>query len=138
MTEAAPQLRDKEINQTITSQLLALPEEMYGLESTLGVMRQTLGNHRRDLEDAELEAQINAVLDGKNEEARKLQRAKAVSESPAVKAKRAELTEVEFQIVQTEADLKRLARQFQGAIALAELQAARTYLMSKLTHTEKK
>lgn len=129
----APQLRDKEVNQLITGQILDLPEEMFGLESTLGVMRQTLSNARRDVEDAELEAQINAVVDGKNEEARKVQRAKAVAESAAVKAKRAELSEIEFQIVQTEADLKKLSRQFQGAIALAELQAARANLMCKLT-----
>ena len=138
--DAPAQLKDKEVNQLITTHLLTLPDEMFALEATLGIMRATLSNTKRDVEDAELEAQINAVVDGKNEGERKLQREKAVAASPTVKKERAKLHEIEAEIVQTEVDLKRLSRQFQSAVALAELQAARTNLMCKLTpeRTDKK
>jgi hypothetical protein len=121
---------DKELAVIIFGDLTRLPDELHNLESFLATLRTTLGQQRADLEAARLDAVINAVVDGKNAEARKLQQEQAVAASKEVKLAEQTVSETESAIANAEVDAKRLARQFQATLALAELQSARLNAMS--------
>ena len=121
---------DKELSARIVGDLTRLPGELHNLESFLVSLRTTLGQQRTDLEAARLDAVINAVVDGKNAEARKLQQEQAVAASPAVIVALQAASETESAIANAEVDAKRLARQFQAALSLSELQSARLNAMS--------
>jgi hypothetical protein len=121
---------DKELSARIVGDLIRLPDELHNLESFLSTSRATLSQQRADLEAARLDAVINAVVDGKNAEARKLQQEQAVAASPSVKLAEQAVNETESTIANAEVDTKRLARQFQATLALAELQSARLNAMS--------
>ena len=121
---------DKELFARIVGDLIRLPDELHNLESFLATLRTTLGQQRAGLETARLDAMINAVVDGKNAEARKLQQEQAVAASPNVKLAEQAVNETESAVANAEVDAKRLARQFQAALALAELQSARLNAMS--------
>jgi hypothetical protein len=121
---------DKELSARIVGDLARLPDELHNLESFLVTLRTTLGRQRADLEAARLDAVINAVVDGKNAEARKLQQEQAVAASPEVKRAEQAASETENAIANAEVDAKRLARQFQATLALSELQSARLNAMS--------
>ena len=121
---------DKELSARIVGDLARLPGELHNLESFLVSLRTALGQQRTGLEAARLDAVINAVVDGKNAEARKLQQEQAVAASPEVKLAEQAANETESAIANAEVDTKRLARQFQAALSLAELQSARLNAMS--------
>jgi hypothetical protein len=123
-------LNDKELSARIVGDLIRLPDELHNLESFLATLRTTLGQQRADLEAVRLDAVINAVVDGKNAETRKLQQEQAVAASPGVVAALSAANETESTIANAEVDAKRLARRFQAALALSELQSARLNAMS--------
>jgi len=130
---------DKELSARIVEGLSRLPDELHNLESFLVTLRTTLGQQHASLESARLDAIINAVADGKNAEARKLQQEQAVAASPAVHSAEQAASETESAIANTEVDAKRLSRQFQAVMALAELQSARLNAMStfrKANHSQ--
>jgi len=129
MTDISPPT-DKELSARIVGDLARLPNELHNLESFLSASRTTLSQQRADLEAARLDAVINAVVDGKNAEARKLQQEQAVAASPNVKLAEQAASETESVIANTEVDVKRLSRQFQATLALAELQSARLNALS--------
>lgn len=132
---------DKELSARIVEGLTCLPDELQSLESFLVTLRTTLGQQRAALESARLNAVINAVVDGKNAESRKLQQEQAVAASPEVKLAEQAVNETESTIANAEVDAKRLARQFQAVMALAELQSARLNAMStfrKANHSQEK
>ena len=121
---------DKELFARIVGDLIRLPDELHNLESFLATLRTTLGQQRADLEAARLDAVINTVVDGTNAEARKLQQERAIAASPNVKLAEQAVSETESTIANAEVDSKRLARQFQATLSLAELQSARLNAMS--------
>lgn len=132
----SPSINDKELNGYIVTTLRGTPEELQGLEAILAGQRVNLRKAQADSEQAELDARINAVVNGKNAEERKLQADAAVSASAAVKVARNFVTDIETTIAETEVDQKMLARRFQSALALAELQSARLNLMSTAARKE--
>ena len=133
---ASPGINDRELNGYIVNTLRAAPEELQGLDAIMAAQRVNLRTVQRDSEQAELDARINTVANGKNADERKLQQEAAISASPAVKMARNMIAEIEATIAETEVDQKMLARRFQSALALAELQSARLNLMSTASRME--
>jgi hypothetical protein len=129
-------INDRELHSYIITTLRATPEELSGVDALIVAQRTRLKTAQAVAENAELDAKINAVVTGKNAEERKLLAEQAVAASPAVKAARDEIISVEQSITEFEIDQKKLSRQFQAAMALAELQAARTNLMSTYNRKE--
>lgn len=132
----APPINDKELNGYLIGVLRGSPEELQGLEHILAAQRVNLSKARADAEQDELDARINAVVNGKNAEERKLQADAAVSSSAAVRVSRNIVAEIETTIAESEVDQKMLSRRFQSALALAELQSARLNLMSTAARKE--
>lgn len=122
---------DKEIAEFIFGDLFILPTRINEADTKLVNLRNSLRLAQNALEQAELDAVVNAVVDGKNAELRKLQQQQAVANDPATKTATAKVIELQNEIAANEVDSKTLARRFQAALALAELQAARLNLLAK-------
>lgn len=124
--------RDRDVTEYLYKALREIPIDLAGIE----VYQANLANSKREadrrLEDAELNALLSAPQDGANEKAREMQRKKAISDSPEWKQARKEVMEIESEIENSEAEAKSKRREFQAAIALAELHAARINLMAKI------
>ena len=117
--------RDKEMTEYLYIALRGLPDEIGTIEFDGAMLANALRESKLNLEDAELNATLQAPQDGKNADARKLEVAAAVSKNEAVKKYRSEVMRIEGEIETNEAEAKTKRRQFQAAIALAELHAAR-------------
>lgn len=124
-------MSDRELTQTITDRLLSLPAEIQAHETMLAGYRNALSDAKSELSEAELEAQINCNAEGKNAETRKLQLEKAVNDSRTVKEARTKISQYEGSIMFAEAEYKGLVRQWQAALALAELQSAKINFLAK-------
>lgn len=134
-TTATP-INDKELTAYIVTTLRGAPDELARVEAELSNQRYELDTSRRQLEAAELDAKINAVITGKNAEERKLQGEQALMGNSTVKIQRDYVAGVEANIAGQEVEQKKLSRQFQAAMALAELQAARMHLMTTVNRKE--
>jgi len=130
-------MTDKELTERIFSDLETLPAQIRDLELDLLDLRTNLGVSRINLEDAELDTKINAVIDGKNETVRKQQVEIAIASSPTVKEARNKVFATENELAAKEIEVKTLAKRWQGAMAMAELQAARINLMAKYQSPKK-
>lgn len=128
-------MTDRELNQQIIDDLMLIPDELRQAEIIVGQARRALSEQKTILEDAQFDAEINAVIDGKNAEERKRQVKQAIAESDAVKLAQNELYAQESELIELEANVKAIARKFQASMALAELQAARLNLMAKYQKT---
>ena len=124
-------MTDKERTQEIFESINALPDLIADAENQMVSLRHSMSAAVAEREDAELNVMINAVIDGKNEAARKLQQQQAVAESVEVKAATSVVHELENSIAVQEVLVKHLIKRWQGAMALAELQAAHLNLMAK-------
>lgn len=122
----------KEQNQRIMESLDALPNIYAQAEHDLADARGKLNAAKDLLSDAELEAELNAIIDGKNAEERKRQKEEALLKSPAVQHAKSNLYSLETQIMEKEAEVKEYSIKFRSTIALAELQAARMNFFSKI------
>lgn len=125
-------MNDKELNEKITGDLFAIPENLRQAEINTGEARLVLKELKSDLADAELNVSFSYTPDGSNAEIRKVQMAKAMADSPEVKAANAAIYAQEMKLITLEAGEKAQYRQFNAAGSLAELQAARLNLMTKL------
>lgn len=123
----------KEQNNRIMESLEALPEIYAGAERLLAETRANLNVAKDAVSDAELEAELSAVIDGKNAEERKRQKLEALSNHPGVKMAKQNLYAIEAQILEKEAEVKEYSLKFRAAIALAELQTARMNFFSKVS-----
>jgi hypothetical protein len=124
-------MTDKELTERIFADLIRLPAEIRAVELDIVDLRSTLNAAKNDLENAELDARINAVIDGKNETARKQQADIAITNSSAVRNARTKIAATENELAAREVETKTLSKQWQGAMAMAELQAARLNLTAK-------
>ena len=123
MTTAPNQ--DAAATQWAQSELMVLPSQVHDAEVLLADLNFQVREHKRLLDEAETDAQINAVVDGKNAETRKLQLEQAVSNNAGVLQMRGTLTGLEAQYISAEVDFNGLHRRWKSALALAELQAAK-------------
>jgi len=124
-------MTEKEFNQKIMDNLLIIPAELREAEILLGQANQKYNELKARLSDAEFEAELSAVIDGKNAEMRKRQLRQAITESPTVQLVKNEMMAQEVDIITLEASVKAEARAFRANLALAELQAARLNLMAR-------
>ena len=124
-------MTDKELNLRIVENLLIIPDELREAEIILGNAKLKENELKAQLSDAEFDAEINAIIDGKNAEERKRQLKQAISESSVVQLVANELMAQEAEIITIEANVKAISRNFRANLALAELQAARLNLMAK-------
>lgn len=124
-------MNDKELNQKIIDDLLSIPDELREAEIIIAKAQQSLDQKKGIVADAEFDAELNAVIDGKNAEERKRQLKQAITESSAVQLAQTELFAQEAELIELEANVKAIARRFRANLALSELQAARMYLLAK-------
>ena len=123
----------RELTERIFTDLDALPAQIGAMELDTVDMRHQLRDAERALENAELDAVINAVIDGKNETVRKQQERQAITNSITAQAAKDRVNQLQAQIGAHEVNTKTLMRQYQAAMAMAELQAARLNMMAKYT-----
>lgn len=134
-TTPIPQRNDKEITDKIYLMLTELPSVIGGIEAEQAAMQNLKREALANLEDAELNATLNAPQEGKNAEARKLEAQAALAKDETVKKFKKEVMRYEAEIEMNEAEAKSKRREFQAAIALAELHAARINAMYRVNKT---
>lgn len=130
------QQRDREMTDYLYQTLRMLPQDIGGIDAQIASLVNAKREAEQRMEDAELNAQLSGDVDGKNDTERKLKLKAAVSKDPAYRAAQKEVNnyQSEIELQQAEAGSKR--REFQAAIALAELHAARINMMTKLQNTK--
>jgi len=121
--------RDKDTTDYLYEILRGLPSVIGGIEAEQAAMVNLLREAKANLEDAELNATLTAPMEGKNAEARKLESQAALAKDETVKKFKKEVMRYEAEIEMNEAEAKSKRREFQAAIALAELHAARISAM---------
>ena len=124
-------MNDKELNQRIIEDLLVIPNELREAEIIQAKAKQSLDEQKGIVSDAEFDAELNAVIDGKNAEERKRQLKQAIAESSAVQLAQTELFAQEAELIELEANTVAISRRFRAALALVELQSARMNLLAK-------
>lgn len=129
--------RDQLMTAYLYQALRQLPYDIEGLE-VIGVK---LADDKRQvevaIEDAELNALLNNPNEGKNEAARKLIDKTTLQKDVAYQKARKELIELEGEIETNEVNAKAKRREFQAALALAELHAARCNMIAKIQTNNK-
>lgn len=135
MQPPTPPNRDKEVTDWLYLVLRELPTAIGGIEAEQAAMSNLKREAQANLEDAELNATLAAPQDGKNAEARKLELAAALAKDETVKKFKKEVMRYEAEIEMNEAEAKSKRREFQAAIALAELHAARINAMNRIQKT---
>ena len=128
-TQKSTQQRDRDMTEYLYEALRALPGAIGGVEAEAAALTNAKREAQRNLEDAELNATLNAPQEGKNAEARKLELAAALNNDQNVKKLHKEVMRYEAELEMNEAEAKSKRREFQAAIALSELHAARINLM---------
>jgi len=121
----------KELNEEIIQHLRHIPEELREAEILLGKANQSIVEAKEAVSDAELDAEINATIDGKNAEERKRQLKEALANYPPVNTAKKNLNSLEMEVIELESNVKSIGRMFRANLALAELQAARMNLLAK-------
>jgi hypothetical protein len=121
--------RDKDMTDYLYEALRTLPAVIGGIEAEQASMTNLKREAQANLEDAELNAMFNAPQDGKNAEARKLEAQAALAKDEVVKKYKTEVMRYEAEIEMNEAEAKSKRREFQAAVALAELHSARINAM---------
>lgn len=136
-TQQATQQRDRDLTEYLYTVLRELPNSIYQLESDAAVLVNTKREAASNLDDAELTAKFSVQFPEKSTvDAQKRLIEAAVSKDETVKKYKKEVMQAENEIEMNEAEAKSKRREFQAAIALAELHAARINLISKINHTK--
>ena len=126
------QQRDRDMTEYLYTALRSLPGEIGGNEA----MEAALVNQKRAAEqrrdDAELNAQLSNEIGGKNADERKLNLKAIISKDPEYIAASQEVARYEAEIELQKAESTGKRREFQAAIALAELHAARINMIARV------
>lgn len=132
VTPQQTQQRDREVTEYLYTALRTIPHDLGGIDAQIASLANAKRDAEQRLEDAELNAQMSSDIDGKNETERKLKLKAAINKDHNYKTTQKEVMSYqnEIELQQAEATSKR--REFQAAIALAELHAARINLMTKI------
>lgn len=128
--------RDREVTEYLYSTLRTLPNEIGGTEALIASYTNERREAAQRLDDAELNASMQADPQGKNAEARKLEVQAAINKSAEYISARKEVTGLDSLIEIQQAEATGQRRQFQAAIALAELHAAHLNLIAKIQTTK--
>lgn len=115
----------------IVATLADLPKQLQNSDNAIAAAENTVNELQESLDIAKVNVSLNAVLDGKNAEARKMQLDKALSESQEVKAAQAAVMSAKIRLEQLQAENKQLSRSFAAWCHVAELKSAQMNLMSK-------
>jgi predicted nucleotidyltransferase len=128
--------RDIDTTDYLYDALRSLPEVIGGVESEQAAMVNLKREAQANLEDAELNATLNAPMPEKsNADTRKLAIESALAKDETVKKFKKEVQRYEAEIEMNEAEAKSKRREFQAAVALAELHAARINAMHRVQKT---
>lgn len=111
--------------------LTELPKKLYDSDVAIAILETKIADLKESIEIAEVNASLTANDDGKNEEKRKLQRAKAVNEDPEVMRLRQECRAAVENLELEKANNKQLSREFAGMCHISELKAAQMILQAK-------
>lgn len=123
--------RDKDMTDYLYDVLRGLPAVIGSIESEAAALLNCKREAQANLEDAELNATLNAPMDGKNAEARKIELAAHLAKDEMVKKLKKEVMRYEAELEMNEAEAKTKRREFQAAVALAELHSARINAMHR-------
>lgn len=122
--------RDKDMTDYLYEVLRGLPAVIGGIEAEQAAMVNLLREAKANLEDAELNAKFNVQFPEKSTvDAQKRLIEMTVSKDETVRKYQKEVMRYEAEIEMNEAEAKSKRREFQAAIALAELHAARINAM---------
>jgi hypothetical protein len=128
--------RDRDMTDYLYDALRMLPAIIGGIEAEQASMVNMKREAQANLEDAELNATLNAPMPEKsNADARKLIVESTLAKDEAVKKLRKEVMRYEAEIEMNEAEAKSKRREFQAAVALAELHSARLNAMHRIQKT---
>lgn len=128
--------RDRDMTDYLYDVLRGLPTVIGGIEAEQAAMLNLKREAQSNLEDAELNATLNAPMPEKsNADARKLIIESALAKDETVKKLKKEVMRYEAEIEMNEAEAKSKRREFQAAVALAELHAARINAMNRVQKT---
>ncbi len=131
-----PKQRDKEMTDYLYKALVDLPHTIGGIETEAAAMLNCKREAQVNLEDAELNATLNAAMPEKsNADSRKLIIEATLAKDELVKKFRKEVQRYEAELEMNEAEAKSKRREFQAAVALAELHAARINAMNRVAKT---
>lgn len=132
---ATPIDNNKSMTDYLYDALRALPGNIGGIEAEAAALVNAKRQAQANLEDAELNATLNAPQEGKNADARKIEIAAYLAKDETVKKYRKEVMRYEAEIEMNEAEAKSKRREFQAAVALAELHSARINAMYRNSKT---
>lgn len=132
-----PKQRDVDTTNYLYDALRRLPGEIGGVESEAAALINVKRETATALEDAELNVTMFLAPDGKNKEARDLQIKAALAADENVKRLRKEVMKLEAELEMNDAEAKSKRREFQAALGLAELHAARINSMYRYQAAQK-
>jgi hypothetical protein len=115
----------------IVTTLANLPGDLYKSDVLLAELDAKQSDLQESLEITEVNVSLNANCDGKNAEARELQRKQALAASEDVQSARKQVSILKADIEIEKANNKMLSRQFAGTCHIAELRAAQMILQAK-------
>jgi hypothetical protein len=124
--------RDRDMTDYLYTILQGLPTVIGGIEAEQAALVNCKREAEANLEDAKLNATLNAPAEGKNAEARKVEMQAALAKDENVKKYQKEVMRYEAEIEMNEAEAKSKRREFQAAVALAELHSARLNAMYRV------
>src|SRR3990167_5962773 len=105
-TNGQSKYSSNEVFSLVTEILMDSPAKLHDADSLVASLQFELRQAKVAMSDAELDAHVNAQVDGKNAETRKLQMEKAVSENATVLEFRGRLSELESSLALAELDQK--------------------------------
>lgn len=124
--------RDRELTEYLYASLRVLPIDIGGNEAQSASLVNSKREAAQRLEDVEINFSFGFEYKATNETGRKAELKAALLKSPDYIAARKELLSYENAIEIQQAENAGKRREFQAAIALAELHAARINMISKL------
>jgi hypothetical protein len=131
-TQQSTQERDRDLTEYLYTVLRVLPIDVGGNEAQTAALVNSKREAAQRLEDVEINFQFGFEYKATNEPGRKAELKAALLKSPDYIAARKEVMNYEnaIEIQQAESTGKR--REFQAAIALAELHAARINMITRI------
>jgi hypothetical protein len=128
--------RDRDMTDYLYDALRMLPAIIGGIEAEQASMVNLKHEAEANLDDAELNATMQAAsVVYKNADLMKVGVKSAVASDEAVRKFKKEVMRYEAEIEMNEAEAKSKRREFQAAVALAELHSARLNAMHRVSKT---
>lgn len=114
----------------IADDLRDLPTQLYEADIECGAFKRNLDELNESLDFAETAALMNAVIDGKNDAARKLQQAQVLAQDSEVKRCKQRIRQQQSELDQATIKTEQLRRRFASECYIAQMRAAQLNSLS--------